>query len=310
MQTIADYMQRTGDKSYVSQLDNTFEKDKGTFPAGVLSGDPLLGDFTSRAIDDSEWWGLTWVAAYDLTGNAKYLDMAVKIANYVQGYWDPGTCGGGVWWDAEKTYKNAVTNGLYVRLTAELHNRIAGDTTWLSRSRTGWDWLTSSGLIDSSGLVNDGLTADCRNNGGTVWSYNQGLAIGAGLELGRATHDPAVLDTVRRLADSAIASRELVSGGVLTESCDSTDRTCDDNAKQFKGVFMRYMMDLADTTHDARYQRFVDAQAASIWSSDRNAGDQLGERWSGAESAAHPNVFDWRTQASALSALIANVLPR
>jgi len=41
-----------------------------------------------------------------------------------------------------------------------------------------------------------------------------------------------------------------------------------------------------------------------------NAQDQLGERWSGAENLAHPNVFDWRTQASALSALIADAMPK
>ena len=80
LQTIGDYMQRTGDRRYLGQLDNTFEKDKGVFPAGYLSGDPLLGNFTSRAIDDSEWWGLTWIQAYDLTKNRKYLDMAVTIA--------------------------------------------------------------------------------------------------------------------------------------------------------------------------------------------------------------------------------------
>jgi len=309
MQTVIEYMQRTGDRSYLSQVDSTFEKNKGVFPAGVLSGDPLLGDFTSRAIDDSEWWGLTWLQAYDLTHDPKYLNEAVIIGNYVQGYWDPSTCGGGVWWDAEKTYKNSVTNGLYIRLTAELHNRIPGDTSWLNRAQTGWNWYTASGLVNSSGLVNDGLTADCKNNGGTVWSYNQGAAIGAGLELGRATHDPKVLATVRRLADAAITLPALVSDGVLTESCDSLDKTCDDNGKQFKGVFMRYLMDLSDTTHDPGYQAFVDQQATSIWAKDRNAQNQLGERWSGASSTAHPNVFDWRTQASALSALIADVPP-
>jgi hypothetical protein len=71
---------------------------------------------------------------------------------------------------------------------------------------------------------------------------------------------------------------------VLTERCDSTDQTCSDNGKQFKGMFMR--------------------------TRDRDAENRLGQRWSGAESAAHPNVFDWRTQASVLSALVANVLPR
>jgi len=307
LQTIGDYMQRTGDRRYVAELDNTFEKDKGTFPAGVLSGDPLLGNFTSRAIDDSEWWGLTWVEAYDVTGDHKYLDMAETIATYVNGYWDSSTCGGGVWWDAEKTYKNAVTNGLYIRLTAELHNRLPGDKLWLGRAEQAWTWFTGSGLINSAGLVNDGLTSDCQNNGQTVWSYNQGLAIGAGLELWRGTHDPSILTTVRHLADAALSSPQLVSDGILTESCDAVGQSCDDNAKQFKGVFMRYMMDLADTTGDPRYTAFVSAQAQTVWAEDRDPGDRLGTKWAGAANATDPNVFDWRTQASALSALIADI---
>lgn len=303
LQTVGDYMERTGDRRYLPQLDNTFEKDKGVFPAGYLSGDPLLGNFTSRAIDDSEWWGLTWIQAYDLTKNRKYLDMAVTIAEYVEGYWDPSTCGGGVWWNGERTYKNAVTNGLWIRLTAELHNRLPRDKHWLGRAKEGWNWFTASGMINSAGLVNDGLKDDCQSNGDTVWSYNQGLAIGAGLELWRATHDPKLLTTVRRLADAAIAPGGLVTNGVLTEYCDAPGRTCDDNGKQFKGIFMRYWMDLADTTHDRRYTDFVAQQAATVWGNDRDAADRLGEQWSGAE----PNVFDWRTQASALSALIAAV---
>ncbi|MEU0090589.1 glycoside hydrolase family 76 protein [Kribbella sp. NPDC006257] len=303
LQTIGDYMERTGDRRYLPQLDNTFEKDKGVFPAGYLSGDPLLGNFTSRAIDDSEWWGLTWIQAYDLTKNRKYLDMAVTIAQYVEGYWDPSTCGGGVWWNGERTYKNAVTNGLWIRLTAELHNRMPQDKHWLGRAKEGWNWFLGSGMINSAGLVNDGLRDDCQSNGDTVWSYNQGLAIGAGLELWRATHDSSLLTTVRRLADAAIAPGGLVTDGVLTEYCDAPGRTCDDNGKQFKGIFLRYWMDLADTTHDRRYTDFVAQQAAKVWNDDRDAADRLGERWSGAE----PNVFDWRTQASALSALIAAV---
>ncbi len=307
LQTIGDYMQRTGDRRYVGQLDNTFEKDKGVFPGGVLSGDPLLGNFTSRAIDDTEWWGLTWVQAYDLTQDPKYLNMAVTIANYVNGYWDTSTCGGGVWWNAERTYKNAVTNGLWIRLTAELHNRIPGDQQWLARSRTAWAWFQGSGMINANGLVNDGLTDTCANNGQNVWSYNQGLAIGAGLELWRATRDPQILATVRRLADAAIGPNALVSNGVLTETCDATNQTCDDNAKQFKGIFMRYWTDLVDTTHDSQYAAFLDQQAQSIWNNDRDAAGRLGTRWSGATSVSNPNVFDWRTQASAMSALIGDV---
>ncbi|MFD2024870.1 glycoside hydrolase family 76 protein [Promicromonospora aerolata] len=307
LQTIGDYMKRTGDRSYLDELDHSFETNKGPFPAGERSTDEIYGNFTSRAIDDAGWWALNWVTAYDLTGDQKYLDMAGTIADFMHGFWDPSTCGGGIWWNEERTYKNAVTNGQWVRLTAELHNRIPGDTAWLERSQEAWDWYLASGMINADGLVNDGLTDDCASNGDTVWSYNQGLAIGAPLELWRATGDPELLATAQRLADAALASDELVTDGVLTESCDPLGRTCDDNQKQFKGIFMRYFTELADSTDEPRYDAFVDRQAETIWANDRDSSERLGLRWAGASSEASPNVFDWRTQASALSALIADV---
>jgi len=306
LQTLGDYMLRTGDRSYVDELDHSFETNKGPFPAGERSTDEIYGNFTSRAIDDAGWWALNWVTAYDLTGEQKYLDMAETIGEFMLGFWDPSTCGGGIWWNEERTYKNAVTNGQWVRLTAELHNRIPGDTAWLDRSLEAWDWYQASGMINDDGLVNDGLTDDCASNGDTVWTYNQGLAIGAPLELYRATGDADLLAEARRLADAALDS-PLVVDGVLTESCDALDRSCDDNQKQFKGIFMRYLMDLADTTGDDRYRTFAAAQAETVWANDRDSSERLGQRWAGGTSAEHPNVFDWRTQASALSALIADV---
>jgi hypothetical protein len=302
--TVVDYLRKTGDTRYTWIVDRTFQVNKAAFPAGARSSDPIDGDFISRATDDAEWWALAWVDAYDLTHDARYLNEAVTIANYVNGLWDTGSCGGGVWWDRERTYKNAVTNALWVRITAALHNRISGDTQWLGRATTAWTWFQNSGLINASGLVNDGLTSGCANNGQTVWSYNQGLSIGAAVEIWRATGDSAALSTARRLADAAAASPALVSGGVLTESCDTVTASCDDNAKQFKGVFMRYLDELNTATGGA-YTAFARTQADSVWNADRDSLVRLGERWAGADPAAHPNVRDWRTQASALSALLA-----
>jgi len=298
---VMDWMKKTGRTDYRWIVDRTFTVNKVAMPAGQKSSDPIDGDFISRAIDDAAWWGIAWVQAYDLTGDARYLNEAVIIANYVNGFYDTSTCGGGVWWDRERTYKNAVTIGLYVRLAASLHNRLSGDTTWLNRAVTGWNWFAGSGLINSAGLVNDGLTGGCANNGGTVYTYNQGLAIGAAVEVYRATGNAAVLSAARRLADSAMSSTVLTKSGILTESCDTADRTCDDNGKQFKGVFMRYLMDLADLTGAASYRTYARTQADSIWTKDRDSLNRIGERWAGTS----PNVFDWRTQASGLEALVA-----
>jgi hypothetical protein len=302
--TVIDYMRQTGDTRYEWIVDHTFTVDKASFPAGARSSDPIQGDFISQATDDTEWWALAWIDAYDLTHDQKYLNEAVTIATYVNGLWDTGTCGGGVWWNTSRTYKNAVTNALYVRMTAELHDRISGDTAWLGRATTAWTWFEHSGLINGSGLVNDGLTSGCANNGQTVWSYNQGLAIGAAVEVYRATGDAADLSQARTLATAALSSPALVTGGILTESCDSTSADCDDNAKQFKGVFMRYLEDLDSVTGGA-YSSFAATQANAVWNSDRDSLNRLGVRWNGQGSSAHPDTADWRTQASALSALLA-----
>ncbi|ATG53426.1 glycoside hydrolase family 76 [Brachybacterium ginsengisoli] len=307
LQTIGDYMLRSGDLRFLDQLERTFERNKGPFPAGELSGDEIYGSFCSRAIDDSGWWALTWMRAYDLTGEQKHLDMAVTIGEFMSDFWDPSTCGGGIWWDEERTYKNAVTNGQWIRLTAQLHARIPGDRQWLERALEAWEWYAHGAMIGEDGLLNDGLTDACENNHDRVYTYNQGLAIGGALELWRATGDETQLERARCFADSALAEGALVEDGILVEWTDALGESTNDNHKQFKGIFLRYLMDLADTTGDARYREFVARQAASIWERDRTLDGRLGVRWSGEESADSPNVADWRTQASALSALIADL---
>lgn len=287
-----------GAPAYDWVIARTFDQNKGVFPAGERGTDPIEGSFVSRAIDDSAWWGLAWIAAYDYTGQRRYLDMATTIAAYVHQYWDTGTCGGGVWWDRERTYKNAVTAGLYLRLAASVHNRTSGDTVWLGRTRTAATWYLGSGMVNAAGLVNDGLTRDCRNNGQTVWTYNQGLGIGGLVEAWRATGDTALLAAARRLGDAALTG--LTRDGVLTESCDPS-ASCDDNQKQFKGIFSRYLADLAAVTGDERYRSFAQAQADSVWTRDRDALNRIGQRWAGGS----PNQVDWRTQASGLGALVA-----
>jgi predicted alpha-1,6-mannanase (GH76 family) len=89
--------------------------------------------------------------------------------------------------------------------------------------------------------------------------------------------------------------------GILTETCDVGSGSCDDNQKQFKGIFMRYLMDLADATGTASYKTYAQHQSDTIWQSDRDSLNRLGERWAG--QGANPR--DWRTQASALGGILA-----
>jgi len=304
--SIIDYTRETGDTTYEWIINRTFEINQAPFAAGVRATNQIFGNFISDSTDDDEWWALAWIDAYNLTGNQAYLNMAVTIADYVETMSD-STCGGGLWSDTTKSYKNAITNALYVRLTAELHVAISGDTTWLAQADSAWAWFQNSGMINGSGLVNDGLNSStCANNGGTVWSYNQGMTIGAAVEMYRATGNSGDLSTAEYLANSAINSPLLVTDGVLTESCDALNATCDDDQKQFKGIFMDYLGDL-NSVVGGTYTSFIDTQINELWSSDRNSLNQIGERWDGQNPSADPNIDSWRTQASGLEAILAGL---
>src|SRR5260370_8581271 len=117
--------------------------------------------------------------------------------------WDE-TCGGGLWWNEDRAYKNAITNELFLTLAALLHQRASGGRgsyrAWALRA---WEWLRSSGLIGASGLVNDGLTPACENNGGTTWTYNQGVILGGPAALYQIPGHPAHLAHGESLAHAA-----------------------------------------------------------------------------------------------------------
>ena len=191
---VIGYTQWTGDRSYAGVIETTFRAARRWHRG-----------FTNSYYDDNGWWALAWVAAYDLTRDRRYLEAARSIFDRNTAGWDD-TCRGGLWWNEDRKYKNAITNELFLTLAARLHQRApdAGGSyrTWALRE---WEWLRASGMIGPSGLVNDGLTAACENNGGTTWTYNQGVILGGLAALHEISGDRGYLEQGESIADAALA---------------------------------------------------------------------------------------------------------
>ncbi len=83
--------------------------------------------------------------------NPRYLRIAMIDESYIRNYWDD-VCGGGVWWDIlQRTYKNAISIELYIKLAAPLHNRVKHDRVYLARAIEAWRWLKDSGMQNGDG---------------------------------------------------------------------------------------------------------------------------------------------------------------
>jgi predicted alpha-1,6-mannanase (GH76 family) len=286
---LADYERVSGSTAYNSVLANTF-----------TTAEKAHANFVNRFYDDDGWWALAWIDAYDLTGNASYLSMAETIFATMTGGWDTSTCGGGVWWNTSKTYKNAIPNELFLAIAAKLANRTTGSASagYLKWAQQEWTWFKGSGMINAQNLINDGLTSThpnaCTNNRGNTWTYNQGVILGGLVELYKADQDPGLLAQAEAIAHAAIANLTNGNGILIEKSVSGGD------APQFKGVFLRNLAALYAAAPNPQYKTFAEANANSILANDQSAGSQFGALWQGPFDSA-----DGTRQTSALDALIA-----
>ena len=290
--SLIDSMRESGDSTYAYIIRQVYLHDI------LNNGSEVIPNFTDSYLDDTGWWGMAWLSAYDYTGDSTYLQIAEADANYMAGYWDTGTCGGGVWWNTGEQQKNSIENELYLELNAALHNHLSGDTTYLQRAEAEWAWFSSTGLINAQNLVNDGLDlSDCRNDGNTqTWTYNQGVIVDGLAQLAKATGDAALLTQASDIASAATSL--LATNGVLTEPPTGSQNCGSDDWTVFKGIFMQYLQAYATDTGNSSFASFMANQKAAIVADDTDGDGQSGYFWAGPL-----NNIGYGCQAAALDAL-------
>lgn len=307
---IIDYMRLSGSRQYVSTVANTYTQAQVTVPHGRQDGaaNTMTGSpgFLNSYYDDEGWWALAWIDAYDLTGEPHYLATAQSIFKDMAGGWDD-VCGGGIWWSKDRTYKNAIANELFFSVAAHLATRgQVGRERYANWAAKELRWFEGSGMINDAHLVNDGLAFDkesgsCRNNRKTVWTYNQGVLLGALAEWSKLPGHPEAVQEADTLANASLLALT-DKDGVLHEVCEPI---CGADGVQFKGIFMRNLRELEAVTHNPRYRKVFETNANSIWTKDQGPKDQFGVVWSGPSTSP-----DAGTQSSAVDALVAVIAER
>jgi predicted alpha-1,6-mannanase (GH76 family) len=271
LDAVINIYQRTRDQRFLDVINKSFSRYNGR---------------RSYYFDDDGWYMNAWLRAWDVTGDAKFLTEAQGIFARMTTSWD-NTCNGGVWWNRDLNYKNAITNELFMLGAARLHRRSPNGTgansyfDWANRS---WNWFRNSGMINSQNRINDGLTSNCQNNGQPTWTYNQGVILGAGVELYRFGGDRGYLGVTEAIAE-ATTNNQVFPGGILKEANCDEDVCGPGDGDVFKGIFVQGVARLVNADRNnppqQRLFNFLNTNADRVWNSNQDSSNNIGLVWTG-----------------------------
>jgi rhamnogalacturonyl hydrolase YesR len=161
---------------------------------------------------------------------------------------------GGIRWKEPETNRsrNTCVNGPAAELALRLHDK-TGEASYLDRAGRIYDWARHA-LLRGDGLYVDQIAPDGTRNP-TIWSYNQGTMVGAGVLLARQTGDPSFLD-------HAVATATAFLGGTSATQLMTQDPA-------FNAVFFRNLLTLDRERPDPRYRSLAFDYGAHMWETKR-----------------------------------------
>lgn len=277
------YMERTGTQDFSWILANTLVK---------VGADKLYKDNQ----EDNASWGITWLRAYDLTKEAKYLDAArVQADRITRESWDE-VCGGGIYDRSDKASKSVAANLLYIKLLAGLSNRVMTASNYQADAVKAWEWFQASALLKDRSFVLGTIEASsCQFKETSRLAQNQGTVLGALTELYRATNNEAYLSKAKLLSDASMKALSHNNGVFSDESLPNCEN-CSVSDRLNKGIYVRNLAELNAVAKLPTLAKFLEMNSRSIWSKSRGQGGLFGYRWDaasdGADSARQTSAVD------------------
>jgi predicted alpha-1,6-mannanase (GH76 family) len=242
-----DAFQRTRDATYLTRAK--------TLLHGVQQKNG--GGYVNAFYDDMGWMGLACLRAYAITGDTEYLSVSETLWAQIK----TGFSSGLFSWSTscQPNCKNTIGSTPAIILGARLFGLgvvPAADRTMVETAYTN----VKSTLVDpTTGAVWDGKDLGTGAVNKATYSYNQGMFIGAGLELYKLSGNTAFIADAQKTADWATTAFT-VNGLVFAQKEGGGD------GGLFKGILIRYLAlfareaSLTDADR-SRYIRVVKANA-------------------------------------------------
>jgi hypothetical protein len=204
---------------------------------------PPVGPGGASYYDDNEWVGIELARLYELDHDPVALTGAEQIMQFVMAGWQtagpegqPLPCPGGVPFSNAKTntQRNTITDGPAAELGVQLY-RLTHEARYLQFAEQAYGWVREC-LLEPTGLYADHVELNGTVNH-SLWSYTQGVMMGAGALLYQATGTALYLAEARQTARAARAYFDY--GRLASEN------------PFFAAVYFRNQIYLDSLTHEA-----------------------------------------------------------
>jgi hypothetical protein len=223
---------------------SNFKKD-GAYAPGPWGG--------KRLWDDNAWVGLDLIQAFHQTGDKRYLAQAEQLFPFFkQGL----SKAGGVYWEEgnPRMSRNSCANGPAAEYALRLY-MITKNPEYLAYAKN-VDAVLNGPLRSPEGLYYDNLGDDGTLDK-TVFSYNQGAALGADVLWYKVTGDKKYLARAQQTAKAALAYF-------------GQDDRLWKQAPSFNAIFFRNLMALDAVAPDPAYGKALDGYLDRAWKQGRD----------------------------------------
>ncbi|MFA6830940.1 MAG: glycoside hydrolase family 76 protein [Bacteroidaceae bacterium] len=229
MDVLIDAYDRTGNEKYRTYFDQWYD--------GIKIGNQ--GSYFNPYNDDMAWIGITMTKLYQRTHQKKFLDTSLYLWDHIICNWNTQYAGGGVSWKVDMPWaKHACINGPSAVLAMQLYD-ITKEEKYLDWADKIYLWTRAHLFNRSSGAVYDHINGRTSHLDTRTFTYNQGLFMEAGVLLYQVKQKQFYLHDAIKAANYTMTSPKTIAEYLPVIRNEGAG-----DAALFKGIFMRYLVDL------------------------------------------------------------------